>query len=145
MELIVRTEGLEDIQNALVKAAPQLIASVLPAALAKGGAVFVERAKALAPVLAKATTEREPGELRDSITQLVTINEAKESGRSRIGPHYSDKPEQDPAVYALFVEFGTKNMAAEPFMRPAFDEGQEEAERVFMEEIRAALPQLEKS
>jgi HK97 gp10 family phage protein len=43
------------------------------------------------------------------------------------------------ADYASFVEFGTRFMSAQPFLRPAFDGWINEAERAFKDVIAEAL------
>jgi HK97 gp10 family phage protein len=75
----------------------------------------VERARSLAPVLPKATAERVPGELRDSIDARVTrVSSGKKSGvRARITTNCG---------YGGWVELGTVKAAAEPFIWPAFEQ-----------------------
>jgi HK97 gp10 family phage protein len=46
------------------------------------------------------------------------------------------------SAYAHIVEFGSKNVAARPFMRPALDGGLSEAEAGFAAEVGAALDKL---
>lgn len=41
--------------------------------------------------------------------------------------------------YAVFIEYGTAKMAAEPFMRPAFDASQQKAVDAFEKSIKAEL------
>lgn len=43
------------------------------------------------------------------------------------------------APYASFVEFGTYKMAAQPFLRPAFDEYEEEALSAILDSIESNL------
>ena len=67
-------------------------------------------AKALAPVLKVKTTERWPGELRDSIDFKVTVAEKGVNAQvfSQSG-------------YGGYVEVGTKKMAAQPYLYPAYE------------------------
>ena len=71
----------------------------------------VAAAKELAPVLPKPTKDRLPGELRDSIDGRVRRD--KKGVRARITTHCG---------YGGFVELGTKNMGAEPYIYPAFEQ-----------------------
>lgn len=50
----------------------------------------------------------------------------------RVGKSYE---EEGPAFYGKFLELGTQKMAAQPFMRPAFDGAQSEIERAVEETI----------
>jgi HK97 gp10 family phage protein len=143
MDVTVKIEGLEKVQAALTQAGPRLVRSTLHKALAAGGQVFLEAAQARCPVLAEATANRQPGELRDAIAGFTVTNERRQSGLSRVGLKYEGRGPQDPGVYGLFVEFGTKNMAARPYMRPAFDTAQEQAAEAFIDEFRAAVQKLE--
>lgn len=144
MDFAVKIEGLQGIEDALAKAGPKLARSAVRKGLDKGGKVFLGRAKTLVPVLQKGTPQRQPGELRDAIAEVVTTNPRKQSGRARVGLKYSKKGSQDPGVYGLFVEFGTAKMPARPYMRPAYDEARAEAQRVFTEELRAGVADLGK-
>ncbi len=71
----------------------------------------VVTAKEFCPVLTKATAERFPGELRDSIDSKVS--KVKNGVRGKLTTS---------AGYGGFVELGTKNMAAEPYLWPAFEQ-----------------------
>lgn len=144
MDVVVNIQGLKEIEDALAAAGPKLARSAVRKALHAGGQVFLNRAKTLAPVLATATPQRKPGELRDAIAEVDRMDARKQRGRARIGLKYGKKGSQDPGVYGLFVEFGTKNMAAQPYMRPAYDEAKQEAESVFTAEIRAGVLELAK-
>ena len=136
--LIVKVDGLEQVQTALVKAGPTLVRAVLHDALEAGGKVFMDRAKALAPVLAQPTAHRQPGELRDAIAEVTHVDQRQQRGLARVGLKY-DKTEkqgtESPAVWGLFVEFGTQHMAAHPYMRPAYDEGWPDALAAFAYEF----------
>lgn len=70
----------------------------------------VAMAKELCPVLPKATTERIPGELRDSIDAKVRRD--KKGVRARM---------TTAGGYGGFVEKGTVKMTREPYLWPAFE------------------------
>ena len=69
----------------------------------------VATAKELCPVLPKATKERIPGELRDSIDARVRRD--KKGVRARMTTNTG---------YGGYVEQGTKNMTREPYLWPGF-------------------------
>lgn len=46
------------------------------------------------------------------------------------------------AEYASFVEFGTYKMAAQPFLRPAFDNMEDEALSAIVDSVTARLPSV---
>lgn len=64
-----------------------------------------------APVLPKATSEREPGELRDSIRNHVT--QVKKGVKGTLTTHCG---------YGAWVELGTAKAPAEPYLWPSFEE-----------------------
>jgi HK97 gp10 family phage protein len=70
----------------------------------------VATAKELCPVLPKPTSERIPGELRDSIDAKVRRD--KKGVRARM---------TTATGYGGYVEQGTKNMTREPYLWPAFE------------------------
>ena len=88
-------------------------------ALETVGKEIVYEAQRLAPV--------RTGRLRDSIYYMILYELALEVGAS--------------APYALFVEYGTWKMHAQPFLRPALQDGRvvvenlEKAIRDFIEEV----------
>lgn len=52
----------------------------------------------------------------------------------------SDEAQVAPATdYAAFVEYGTVNMPAYPYMRPAWESGKEEAEKVLQMRLGAVV------
>ena len=88
------------------------------------GEDIAEAAKRWAPVAKESGGGAIPGELRDSI-------QVWESGRDFRGP-YVDVGTREP--YAMYMEFGTKFVTQQPFMRPAIAEVRNEpmATRVFI-------------
>lgn len=143
MEVTVKIEGLKGVEDALSQAGPKLAQRAMRKALKAGGDVFLERAKERAPILKKATPQRRPGELRDAIMEVVKLSPKQEAGTARVGlKHDKEKGSQSPGVYGLFVEFGSVHNTAHPYMRPGYDAGKQEAERVFTEEIRKGVDSL---
>jgi len=74
------------------------------------GIDIVTTAKELCPVLKEGTSERYPGELRDSIDSRIT--KVKNGARAKVFTT---------AGYGGYVENGTVKMSAEPFIYPAFE------------------------
>ena len=115
-------------QAKFIKALSKVRASVRKLAVKKaaeiGGRLFLEEVTRRAPV--RRTKERKGGRkrgfLRLHIDMNVRHNAMKGEAQAKIGPTKD-------AFYALFVEFGTKNASAHPFMRPAFDAKQDAAAR----------------
>ena len=145
MDFTVKVEGLKGVEDALTGAGPKLAKTALRKALDAGGEVFLSQAKSRAPVLQTPTPARTPGELRDAILEVTSMKGREQQGRARIGlRHDAEKKTESPGVYGLFVEFGTHHMKAQPYMRPAYDAANREAETVFTEEIRRGVANLKK-
>jgi len=91
-------EALFHVNEALFEATQEVI-----------GFDALETARALCPILTQATSERVPGELRDSIDARVRRD--KKGVRARMSTN---------SGYGYYVETGTVKMSAEPFLYPAF-------------------------
>lgn len=105
--------------------------------LHEGAQIIVDEAKRLAPFLT--------GTLRDSI--MVTDElDARVYGKLNggisvyVGPVGST--EDGDVYYAKFQEFGTRYMAAHPFMRPAIAAKRPEAERLVMTRLAGAVLEM---
>jgi HK97 gp10 family phage protein len=68
---------------------------------------------------ATAWTARKPGTLRDSIFRRTRVVDDAWVGWVKAGYSRTFHDGDPNAFYAHFVEFGTKKIAAQPFMRPA--------------------------
>ena len=96
-------------------------------------------------MLAKASPNRQPGELRDAIDMTVKLSGKQESGIARVGIRRGKgNGSQSPSVWGSFVEFGSIHGAAQPFMRPAFAQAKTRAQEVFTDEIRKGVETLDK-
>jgi len=71
------------------------------------------------------------GNLRSSITPVVESWAAGYVGTN--------------VQYAPFVEYGTKHMAAQPFLEPAFIEGKRRAKEIFEKAMTRAISEYERS
>lgn len=103
------------------------IADGLQAAVHAGAAEFEAEAKSLVPVLT--------GKLRDSI-HIEIVQSDSNTALAVVGP-------DDSVEYAAYVEYGTRHMKEEPYMRPAYENAKDRAaaalQEVLMEEIRQVL------
>lgn len=114
-------EGFRFLEKALEKS-PDLVRSFASSAVAASAYAIAERARSLVPVAT--------GELKSSIDYTRT----RTSLTGSVGLSGKD------TYYWRFVEFGTRNMAARPFFRPAA-----ESERnVFVQRMRDIGPRLER-
>lgn len=84
----------------------------------------LEMAKDLCPVLPKATKERKPGELRDSLDSRV--RRVKKGVRATMTSN---------SGYGGFVELGTVNMSPEPYLWPAFQTNAPKIAEALMESL----------
>jgi len=96
-------------------------------------------------------------ELGKAVEELVLIVEAKakelcpvDTGllRSSITPVIASWAEAYVGTntqYAPYVEFGTKKMAAQPFLEPAFLEGQKQASKVFGQAVGRVIARFRKA
>lgn len=146
METSVQISGLKGIEDALSSAGPKLARRALRKALKAAAQPLLDAAKAKAPVLPKATPDRQPGELRDSIDVEINLSGKQASGTAKIGPTYDKAKGQDsPGVYGRFVELGSiHNPHPEPFMRTAFDGVSEQALEKFTEVLSETVKTLNK-
>jgi HK97 gp10 family phage protein len=144
VNIAVEVTGLKGVEDALAQAGPKLAKRALRKALKAGTDKFVAEARARAPILKSPTPNRKAGDLRDSITSVIRLSPKQESGRARVGPKYTGKGSDDPGVYGLFQEFGTKDSPAQPFMRAAFETEREPALKAFTEVMAEEVQKLGK-
>jgi hypothetical protein len=93
------TEALFRVNDALLAATQDVFAEIVFAAAENS------------PVLDKATSERYPGENRESINSHVTA--VKKGVKAKLFTT---------SGFGGFIELGTKKMKAEPYLYPAFEE-----------------------
>jgi len=119
-------QGFDDLIRKLRAVVPAMRKRVIRNALAAGGRIVRDEAKRLAPVLQNPTPYRTRGLLKKSLT-VRTSKVARRAGD--VGVFVNVKPlkvgrgaknPRDP-YYWSFVNFGTKKMAARPFLSKAAD------------------------
>ncbi|HDT5146476.1 HK97-gp10 family putative phage morphogenesis protein [Klebsiella pasteurii] len=115
------------------------------AALRKAANVIANRAKANARRLDDPETGRS---IADNIVVRWNGREFKRNGNLgfRIGvlhgavlKRHPDKAKNAPTPHWRLLEFGTENMRAQPIMRPAAENGAEEAMNTFVEEYGKSI------
>lgn len=153
-DFVVKLEGVEDLKRALANATKSIRTKAVRGALRAAGKVIQQAARANAPVLVIPTPYRATGTVKKRITvraskfsrqagnEGVYINVRPISGKAQVKKYgrAGAKNKNDP-FYWRFLEFGTKKMAARPFLRPAAESRGNEAINVFMKTV---IPQIEK-
>ena len=113
-----------------------------PAAQA-GAQVFYDEVKQRVPISAKPHKSGKktynPGTLRKAIYQAFAD---KESGDGKAS--YRISWNKTHAFYGRFVEFGTSKMAANPFLRPAYDAARAKALKAVQERMAVELKKATK-
>lgn len=123
---------------------------------AENNKVLRDATRAGAEVLKEEVKNRAPersGKLKKNV--VVVTQKGRRRGEISSGVHIrgrnmrtnnsdSSMKASDPrnAFYWRFVELGTSNMPAHPFVRPAFDTRQEEATRVAMARMNQAIDEV---
>lgn len=137
-----KIEGLKELKYALRELPKRTQKKVTRKAVAEGAKPIVKEAQLLVPLLKSPVPHRKRGTVRKNIGYKVrsqrngtvvdaTVwvkgigNKKIEQFKSQTGKPGRDNP--DDPFYWWFVEFGTKNMAARPFMRPAFEHKKDES------------------
>jgi HK97 gp10 family phage protein len=94
---------------------------------------------------AKLRAPVDQGRLRDSITAAVKDRNERPGSRAQSGDEV-DKPSANNEAfvgtnveYAIYQEFGTAKMSAQPFLRKAIDSQRRRLKRIFSDKIREAL------
>lgn len=127
------TAGLDRITQAAEEA-------TRPAAQA-GAEVFYQEVRARVPQSAKPHKSGKqtytPGTLRKAVYQAYADKESGE-GRAKYRISWNKKH----AFYGKFVEFGTSNMAAKPFLRPAYHAARAKALRAVKSRMAAELKKV---
>ena len=137
--------GLKEVQERLERLSPDLGRRAMGKALSAAGKIIATEVQARAP--------KRTGEL--ALNVIAKGKDSASGGYIRIGIAYHKKrslrsrrpgkvpSSQDPGVYVKFLEYGTRKMAARPFMRPAFDSKKAEAVQVFADTLRDFVERAE--
>lgn len=123
----IKLDGLAELKRTLEALPERLGDRVAVGALRSGARVIRKAAIDKAPVLKAPNKYRKPGTLR----KAIKIAKSKRDkfgvyiGMRKLSKAKGQKPgakNPDDPFYWFFVEFGTKHMPAQPFLRPAFEE-----------------------
>jgi HK97 gp10 family phage protein len=137
----VKIEGLEGIKQAMKDISNEVNKRIARSATLAGSQIVKEAAIKNAPVLT--------GNLKKNIILkrntntnltsefLVTVRQGKRT-KKQITQGLGD------AFYAKFVEYGTVKMAAQPFIRPAFDNNKEAAANAIIERLKTGIARATK-
>lgn len=93
-----------------------------------------EAIMAAAEVVKEEASRRAPVDtrkLKDSII-IQTVEDNELVTEAKVGPNKK-------AFYGMFVEYGTRRVKAQPFLRPAFDENQDKIHEVITEKLGQAI------
>ena len=137
--------GLKELNSALKELPARIAKNVLRGATSAGAAVIRVEAKAKAPVYTGSVAKGHPppGTLRRAVYQkqireLSSLVKQTFYVGVRIGK--SARKKGVDAFYWKFVEFGTSNMAARPFLRPAFEAKKLEAVEAIKKYLTERIP-----
>lgn len=143
----VRVEGLAELRKALLELPVELHKGPLRAAVSAGAKVVQDKAIALAP-------EGETGTLKRSIYRTRSrqgssaVQETAIVG-VRSGKKFAEKQKKDgtttksrDAFYWRFLEFGTWDIKAGPFMRPAFDTTKAQQLEAIREKLASSIQRI---
>lgn len=145
----IKVEGLAELDRKL-KAIPRELAGKnggpLRRALFAATRPILAQAKSLAPVdtgnLARnliAKRDRNPAASGAAERYIVTVRAKRLSRKAKAAARTAsgriDYRKAGDAFYARFVEFGTAKVAAQPFLRPAFEQNKERAVQIFRDRL----------
>ncbi len=143
--------GLDDVIRAMQNLAPAIEKTILAGAMRKGANLVAKAARDRAPVRTGNLKQRIAVRKRKRKPQNVALayavgilggasasygNTKSNRRKGLVGKKYQ---KQDTAFYWRFLEFGTKKMAAKPFLRPAFDQSADAAINVIAAQLRVGL------
>jgi HK97 gp10 family phage protein len=79
------------------------------------------------------------GTVSEKVAEIAAGLAPVRCGELSLSIHAEEEMVVADAEHAPYVEFGTRNMAAQPYLRPAIDEHQREIEQVAAEAVEAAI------
>lgn len=134
----VKIEGLSQLGARMKELSADMNKKIARAATGAAASVIKKAATSKVPRdtgnLAKNVIAKRipPGESGLTSQHIVTVRQGKLTEKQK-GSGLQD------AFYGRFVEFGTVNMPAQPFLRPAFDENKERAIQAMKDRIASRL------
>ncbi len=143
---VVHVRGLAELDRALRELPVRVANQGLRASVYAGAKVIRDEARSRAPKAAQSLGPKQPppGTLRRSVS-MKHIRELSGGGRQtyyvlvRQGKKYRNQGKRgnlsQDAWYWRFLEFGTRKMAARPFLRPALESRRREATAAIKERL----------
>lgn len=137
----VKVEGLKQLGERMKGLSADMNNRIARAATAAGAAVIRDAAKQKAPVRTgnlrkNIIVKRLPkGEATLTSEHIVTVRQGKLTKKQRAAG-LTD------AFYGRFVEYGTAKNAAQPFLRPAYDQNKERAVEAIKDRIEKRLKKV---
>lgn len=129
MGISVQIYGAKELSKKLQQTPDKLAKKALKEGLREAAQITLAKAKELCPV--------DEGDLKDSLTAEVKVN--KRAIIATIGANGKELRDGD-QFYGAFIELGTQDTEAQPFIRPALFEtasqGREAVERKTSEVLR---------
>lgn len=114
MNEVINKAELDKLLKNLGKVEVKLQKRILTGAIKAGAKTVQDEAKAYVPY--------DSGDLKDSIkVKKMTNKEKRLQGIDKTDTAYMVGIDYKVAYYANIVEFGSKNMSADPFMTPAYE------------------------
>ncbi len=114
-------EGLDELEHALLDTTVKKARKGMREALNAAGEVMRAAIEEKAP--------RRTGFLSSHIITKVKLSAKEDEGTVSVGPSKE-------AFYGVYDEFGTRHMAARPFMRPAFEQHKEPMLDAFVKRLQ---------
>lgn len=135
----VKVEGLAELNKALQQLPKELQKGPLRAAVNGAASVVQKQAKANAPiddgVLKKAIYRTRSKSASSAVQETAIVG-------VRFGRRYRRRGQD--AWYWRFIEFGTKNQTARPFIRPAFESTKQAQLAMMQKRLTAAIKRAAK-
>jgi HK97 gp10 family phage protein len=134
----VKVGGLRELGERMKGLSEDMNKRIARAATAAGAVVIRDAAKQKAPVLTgnlrkNIIVKRIPkGESPLTSEHIVTVRKGKLTKKQRAAG-------LEDAFYGVFVEYGTAKTAAQPFLRPAYDQNKEKAVQAIKDRIAKRL------
>lgn len=139
-EVDIEVTGLDELDKEMDKFTPEFNRTAVADGVEAAAAYLAAMAQGLAPLITEEFGSRKPGELRDSIGVVMRAVSPDHPNLTRawVCPIYgvsgSSEPNQDPGYWGQYVEYGSEhNPTAEPYLRPAVDEGAAAAVALFVQ------------
>lgn len=131
----LRVDGLDKLLRTLKNLPDEFKGDPVRRSLRAGAEVMRADAARLAPV--------DTGNLSDSIIMKPIppkyLPRGAADGVEIMGSRKGKAGDQGNAYYYIFVEFGTVNQSAQPFLRPAFESTKQQAVDAYAQEFRKTL------